>query len=118
MTLRLFLGLMMATASLATDPPPEGTAPITCPSKALTPSSHNFGQHLRVVVKVSNMGDRDITDAVFKLGLPPTGIDVNTAKASAFPSGRGMQKVTLPSSIYWLDVNIPVKRSRKFIFKV
>ena len=118
MTLRLFLGLMMATASLATDLPPKGTAPITCPSKALTPSSHNFGQHLRVVVKVSNMGDRDITDAVFKLGLPRTGIDVNTAKASAFPSGRGMQKATLPSSIYWLHVNIPIKRSRKFIFKV
>ena len=119
LTLRLFLGLMMmVTASHATNPPPGGTLPTTCPNKALTPTTSNFGQHLRVTVKVTNVGDRDITDAVFKLGLPRTGIDVNTAKASAFPSSRGMQKVTLPTSIYWLYVNIPIKRSRKFTFKV
>jgi len=109
---------MMATGSLATSPPPRGTAPITCPSKALKTTTHNSGQHLRVAVKVTNVGDSDITDAVFKLGLPRTGVDVSTAKASALPSSRGMQIVTLPSSIYWLDVNIPIKRSRKFTFKV
>ena len=116
--IQLFLGLMMATGSFATDSLLGGIASIKCPSKALTFSTHNFGQHLRVVVQVSNVGDRDITDAVFKLGLPSTGVDVKTSKASAFPSSRGMQKVTLPSSIYWLHVNIPIKRSRKFTFKV
>lgn len=118
LTLRLIVGLMMATGSLATNLPPGGTAPMTCPSRALTPTTHNFGQHLRVVVTVSNVGDRDIAGAVFKLGLPRAGVDINTAKASVFPSSRGMQEVALSSSIYWLHVDIPIKRSRKFTFKV
>lgn len=87
------------------------------PQLTFSVKTRSVGRFVYVSYKVVNDGVIDLQNAAVRMGLP----DYNrlyVRDASVFPSPRGMRQVNVEDAVYWLNVTVPAKRSRRFTLKL
>lgn len=115
--LRLLFALLVACGFLSIQIATASTVIQLAPDLEYNSKARSLGRFIYVSYTIVNTGFEGVPNAVIRMGLPHS-YPLLVRHASVFPSPKGMERVKLQDAVYWLNVEVPAKRRRKFTLKL